>query len=256
MRITAALIVVLIMPCTALADAGQDPARGWFWYEDPVVNSPPEPQDLPADSGITPREALKRQGEEWEESMALAILEPTTENIERYMAKTEKITAQSQNFATAFKQTLWTAPQYDYSLQRPTAPEAVMAKNQYDHQDQEASLKLIAQKKGLIFFFRSDCPYCHKFAPIFKRFSEQYEFTVIPVSIDGPGLPDYPYPKKDVALGRKLNVSSVPAVFMVDPDKNELAPVGYGYRDWNVLAQQIIFADSKMNGAVALGGAP
>lgn len=254
------IVLFVILSSSALAASDGDYGRGWFWYEDPVEKEIEDPEEVVPEpkqaAAMAPIDVLKKQGEDWERAMAVAVLEPTEANIKDYMARTQAITAQGQRFSTAFKQTLWTAPQYDFSLKRPTAPEAVMAKNQFDHLDQEKTLNAISDEKGLIFFFRSDCPYCHKFSPVLKRFSDEYGFTVIPVSLDGPGLPEFPYPKKNVGLGHKLNVTSVPAVFMVNPDENELAPVGYGYRDWGALTQQIIFADQKMKGKVALGGTP
>jgi thiol-disulfide isomerase/thioredoxin len=46
-------------------------------------------------------------------------------------------------------------------------------------------MKNIAREHGLIFFFRSDCPYCHQYAPTLKLLSEMYGIEVLGVSIDG-----------------------------------------------------------------------
>ncbi len=235
-----------------------DRERGWFWYEEPPVVEKPKEEELveprssvavqSAPEPLSPRELLKKQGEEWEDAMALAVMEPTPENVRNYLEKTTQIQQQAQTFSTEFKRNIWVNPKFDYSLTRPVAPEAIIAGNQAKAEDSSRQLMQIAQEKGLIFYFRSDCPYCHRFAPILKRFSESYGFTVIPVSLDGSGLPDYPYPKQNGALGHRLKVEAVPAVFMVDPDRNQVAPVGYGYRDWSKLTAQILYADEQMNG--------
>ena len=238
--------------------------RGWFWYERPpeVVEKDSQEEEPPAATApaaavapLTPREVLKQQGEEWEDAMALAVLEPTPENIRSYLEKTTQIQEQAQHFSAEFKRTIWTTPQFDYSLVRPTNPEAIMAGNQKKEQDNALRLRAIAGEKGLIFYFRSDCPYCHKFAPLLKRFAEAYGFTVIPVSLDGQGLPEYPYPKENGTLGHRLQVSQVPALYMVDPDRNTVAPVGFGYRDWSTLMSQILVADDRMNSTTELAGA-
>jgi len=261
-------LVVMLTLVSAASLAGNeyygDRERGWFWYEEPPVeveepkeDKTPEPVAaapvMPAP--MAPREILKKQGEDWEDAMAMAILDPTQENIEEYLAKTTQIQQQAQTFSTEFKRTIWTTPEYDYSLVRPTSPEAVMAANQQKQEDYSRQLMDIANKKGLIFYFRSDCPYCHKFAPLLKRFGESYGFTIIPVTLDGGGLPEYPYPKANGVLGHQLQVSSVPALFMVDPAQNKVAPVGYGYRDWTKLTSQILYANSKMDGTTELAGA-
>lgn len=225
---------------------------GWFWYNDPElledVDVEPDIQ-MPApisSEPVAPREILKKQGEEWEDALATAILAPSSDNIQSYLALTTQIQQQSEDFSGAFKRTIWTTPEFDYSLTRPIAPEAIMAGNQAREQDNSYQLMSIAKKKGLIFYFRSDCPYCHRFSPILKSFAESYGFTVIPVSLDGGGMPDYPYPKSNGALGHSLNVDQVPALFIVDPDRNLVAPVGYGYRDWGQLTAQLLHADQMM----------
>ena len=103
-------------------------------------------------------------------------------------------------------------------------------------------------KASLIFFFRGDCPYCHKFAPILKKFAERYGFTVIPVAVDGGTLPEYPYPKEDYTLGRQLKVAQVPALFMIQPEDNRVAAVAYGYNDWSSLKAKILFAAEQLLG--------
>ena len=41
----------------------------------------------------------------------------------------------------------------------------------------------------LIFVFRGDCPHCHRFAPILKRFEQEFGFTVLAISMDGRAIP-------------------------------------------------------------------
>jgi conjugal transfer pilus assembly protein TraF len=237
-----------------------DRERGWFWYEDPkeleqkeekksekVTSSP-----SPAAPAMSPREILKKQGEDWEDSLATAILHPSKENYRQYLAKTAQIQQQSHDFSTGFKQAIWVSPEYDYTLSKPRDTQAIVAQNQENFRLDENELYRLSQKNGLIFFFRSDCPYCHRFAPVLKKFSEQYGFTIIPVSLDGVGLPEYPYPKKNYDLGRKLNVSVVPAVFMVNPDSNSVSTVGYGYADWTKLTKKVLFAAQQLEGTAAL----
>lgn len=268
------IMVVSALSQSVMADAGaqvdqrqskpktyfNDRERGWFWYEDPVEEveekqKRPEPMagsGAPSTPVLTPREILKKQGEAWEDSLAEAILNPTKENYQRYLAMTNQIQQQSQDFATGFKQAIWVTPEYDYTLQKPRTTQAIVAQNQEQLRLKEDELYRLSQENGLIFFFRSDCPYCHRFAPVLKKFSEQYGFTVIPVSLDGQGLPEYPYPKPNYDIGRKLNVSVVPAVFMVNPDSNSVSAVGYGYADWTKLTTKVLFAAQQLEGTATL----
>lgn len=236
-----------------------DRERGWFWYEDPIQEveeevKKPEPVagGAPAAPTLSPRELLKKQGEQWEDALATAILEPTKENYQRYLALTAQIQQQSQDFATGFKQTIWVTPEYDYTLQKPRTTQAIVAQNEQELTLKESELYRLSQENGLIFFFRSDCPFCHRFAPVLKRFSEQYGFTIIPVSLDGGSLPEYPYPKQNYDMGNKLNVSVVPALFMVNPDSNSVSTVGYGYADWSQLITKVLFAAQQLEGTATM----
>lgn len=235
-----------------------DRERGWFWYEDPAEEEEKEavkPQAQAATTSqpvLSPREILKKQGEQWEDALATAILEPSRENYQKYLSMTAQIQQQSQEFATGFKQAIWVTPEYDYTLQKPRTTQAIVANNQQELRLNEQELYRLSQENGLIFFFRSDCPYCHRFAPVLKKFSEQYGFTIIPVSLDGGGLPEYQYPKRNYDLGRKLNVEVVPALFMVNPDTNSVSTVGYGYSDWSTLTQKVLFAAQQLEGTAKI----
>lgn len=233
---------------TAPQNYFDDRERGWFWYEDPL----PEPEKKKAKKAqspvassapkLSPREILKKQGEDWEDAMANAILYPSQENYRRYMAMTSQIMQQSQNFATGFKRALWVTPEYDYTLKNPTTPQAIAARNEERFIANADNLYSAAKKYGLLFFLRSDCPYCHRFAPVLKKFADFYGFEVIPVSVDGGGLPEYPNPRKNHALGRKLNISVVPALFLLNPDTNAVATVSYGFVGWTELVEKMLVA--------------
>lgn len=234
----------------------EDRERGWYWHEvepepEKEVKKDEKPKEATGGAAaqqqmLSPREQLKKQGEVWEDAMAAAILNPTPENYERYMAVTTQIMKQSQSFSAGLKGAMVETPQYDYTLENPVNPQAIIAKNEQREKQNTDVLKKVSQESGFIFFFRSDCPYCHRFAPVLKKFSENFGFTVIPVSLDGQGIPEYPYPKPNYDMGRKLNVNVVPALFLVQPDHNKVATVGYGYADWSTLVTRVMMAAGKL----------
>ena len=103
-------------------------------------------------------------------------------------------------------------------------------------------VKALASRYGLVFFLRSDCPFCHRFAQILKSFASRYGFSILPVSLDGKGLPEFPNPRPNALLASNLNVKVVPTVFLVDSVENILIPVSYGYTDASTLAKKILWA--------------
>jgi len=235
-----------------------DKARGWFWYEEneiepeveeiePVPVLAPVPVQVTAPI-LSPSEQLKAQGVALENAMATAILTPTPENYVNYLALSKEIQEQSQNFGRGFSQAIALNPTYDYSLESPNNGQAIIANNEQNNEDNNAVITGMANETALLFFFRSDCPYCHRFAPIIKKFSSFFGFTVIPISLDNKGLPEYPYPKENLQLVHQLEIKVVPAVALMKPSTNELAIVGFGYSDWTALTKRMLFAGQQLAG--------
>lgn len=228
-----------------------DRERGWFWREKipDEEKEKPKPERKEQSSGGSssrPIDVLKQQGEDWENSLATAVLDPSSDNILKYLDKTQKINAQAMRFSDSFRKAIWINPEYDYTLKSPVTTQAIVAKNQADNRRKDEKLREISETHGLLFFFRSDCPHCHRFAPVLKKFSEEYGLTVVPVSMDGPGLPEYPDPRKNYSMGGKLKITTVPAVFILNPESNSVAPVGFGYSDWSSLQSKILTSVQKM----------
>lgn len=86
----------------------------------------------------------------------------------------------------------------------------------------------ISRGHGLVFFFRSDCPYCKQTARALKEIERRYGVEVVAATLDGAGLPEYPQYRDGRNLGDKWGVTAVPALFIADKNTLEHAPVGYG----------------------------
>jgi conjugal transfer pilus assembly protein TraF len=117
-----------------------------------------------------------------------------------------------------------------------------MAIGVFDEQLQERRaerIRALAATHGLLFIFRSDCPYCHRFAPILKRFEQAFGMLVFPVSLDGKGLPEYPDPQPDNGTAARLNASVVPALYLTAPAKREIRPVGFGLMALSDLVERV-----------------
>ncbi len=228
-----------------------DRERGWYWYEDPMEETEEEQEnETPntSSSNLTATEIIEKQRKSFNEALSAAVVNPTPENIKNYLAITQLINAQAERFSEGFKRAIWVSPQYDYTLNgRPTTNQAIAAYSQAKVKVANQSLEKIASEKGLLYFFRSDCPYCAKFSPVLKQFGERYGFTIIPVSLDGRGTKEFPYPKQSVSMANQLNVKVVPATFLVDPDNNTVSTIGYGFSDWSTLSAKVLNANQQMH---------
>jgi len=198
--------------------------EGWFWYRDPPAPAPratpPRPREL------LEFEAMQRR---LEELKRIAVMNPNDANLLAYMHYQQRIMHQSEVFAQGWQRLVWTTPELDYGLSG--RPANTMAAGVYDEQLQQRQARAIrglAANHGLILLFRGDCPYCHRFAPILKRFEVEFGLRVFPISLDGQGLPEYPNPQSDNGIAARLKAGVVPALYLTAPATREIQPVGFG----------------------------
>lgn len=240
---------------------------GWFWYRDPAVSQPPNPLPVPPPAPPTshadpsdPLQRIARQRERLERMQALAILEPTRQNVAAYLEQHQALMDQSERFADVWQQVVWTTPDLDNTLRAPTGSAAyVSADANAEGLDQR--LTEATQKYGLMFFFRGSCPYCHQFAPVLQAFAKRYGFSIVAVTLDGGTLPEFPAPKSNEAAATALQVDSVPAVYLIEPRSRTVAPASFGFIGYSELAQRVDSALQQIRSTpetqgLALNGAP
>ncbi len=248
------VLSALVMPVHADETYFYDRERGWFWFEENKQPNPekvqePTPHPLPSQRSpapLSPRQILKQQGEDWENTLATAILSPSRANYIAYLEKTKAIQEQAGRFSSGLQRAIWVNPQFDRTIENPINPEAIVAKNQQKDQETTALFQRISADNALVFFFGGRCSFCHQFAPILKRFAQHYGLEVLPISLDRQGLPEYPEPKENRAMVRKLKVKNVPAVYLANPKRNKVVAVNYGYTDWSTLTQKLRAAIEQM----------
>ncbi len=225
-----------------------DGERGWFWYEDPLIIEPPKPfverepepkkkQDPPKAREIVELERLQKR---LEDSRKIAIMNPTEANVLRYMELEAKVVRQASYFADVAQRLGWTHAQLDMTLEgRPVNALAIQTYNQQEQIAQARKIADLAKDHVIFFFFRGDCPYCHTYAPILKAFAEQNGLTVVPVSLDGGGLPEFPTPRLDNGIAKTLNVDQVPATFIAQPFTGTITPLGFGVLSASQLGERL-----------------
>ena len=111
----------------------------------------------------------------------------------------------------------------------------------YIHEQKKIKQRImrLASEYGLFFFFRKNCPYCHHFAPIVKRFSQKYGWSVLGISLDGGTLPEFPAPKHNNGIAERLQIAHVPALMAIHPKSGQLIPLGYGMISESEIEQRV-----------------
>ncbi|MEO1767685.1 conjugal transfer protein TraF [Thiobacter aerophilum] len=236
-------IAAMLQSCVALsatAEAGgidypsawqcDSPKFNWYCAEPP----PEQAKDSQAKAKkplSKEEEALKRL-EQWKRDLeakrALSILEPTPENVKAYIQEQDRLMQTASVYSDVWRRALWQTPDLNYELKRPVTAAGIEVQKQVRKRAEMNTLQALANEWGLFFFFRSDCPYCHRMSATLKLMSDLYGITVFPVSLDGGTLPEYPNARMDNGLAARLNVTQVPTMVLGNVKDKRMIPIGSG----------------------------
>ncbi|MCL1960638.1 MAG: conjugal transfer protein TraF [Desulfovibrionaceae bacterium] len=269
--LAAALLTGILASAAALA---QDPAtrpapywsdawRGWHFYEDPLPedqeapppaspsSQPPSPQAPTRAPELIEFERLQKTLEEYRN---IAIMRPTESNVRRYMELEALVVNQASFFADMAKRVAWATPELDPTLQgRPVNAKALEVFDETERAERSRTVAELGNDHVLFFFYRSDCPYCHAFAPTLQAFQEQHGIQVVAISIDGGPMPGFPDARRDNGIANTLQVSQVPAVFLAQPFTGQITPIGFGVLSESQLLERIAIVSSPEGQAMLPG---
>lgn len=236
-----ALIVgtVLMYPLYLLAEPTffEKRSEGWHWYESLQDGDVKEGDQQPEPQRRTPTQEIESQRKALEQKLHAAIIAPTQENIMAYLLLQKALMDQSEKFSNEWKKVVMRTPSLDETLIHPVDQNALPLYYAEQRHDLEKRIKGLSKEYGLFFFFRENCPYCHQFAPIVKRFSEKYGWSVLAISLDKDSagssslrspLPEFLHAKRDNGIGVRLGISHVPALIAIHAATKKLIPLAYG----------------------------
>ncbi len=237
-----------------------DKERGWFWREiEPEskkqenTKSPPKTKAPPPDLlPVTSTDATKPEPApltaEWfrkniEHYRDKAIDDPSPKNVAAYYYLQRVMMYKAQRFTDVARHVIMSDPLLDENQRRPIA---TFAANEANHQAglaSEQALGSIARQAGILFFFRSDCPYCHIQAPLLSLLEKRFGFKVYAVSLDGKPMPSGLYADfhSDQGQAHLLGVVSTPALFLMKPP-TEIVQLSQGTLSLDDLSGRILLA--------------
>lgn len=234
-----------------------DAWRGWHFYEDPE----PEPQRSGARPALPlPRAAarppapvpqarptelleLEQLRQRVEDLRGIAVMRPTEENVRRYMTLEAQVVAQASTFAEVAQRLAWTTPELDPTLQgRPVNARAIEAFDSQQLGDRSRMAADLGRDHVLLFFFRSDCPFCHAIAPMLEAFQVRHGIRVEAVSVDGGPMPGFAAARRDNGIASALRVSQVPALYLAQPHTGRIVTLGFGVLSESQLLERIAAA--------------
>lgn len=217
--------------------------RGWFWYEPiPEPASPSGSVPLPgAPSEVAqdPQALLKAYQKRLEDAKALAVMEPTPANVQHYMEMQYETMERAGVFADTWRRVVWSNPQLDTTLRYPVSSVGVQTQRKVKRMDRDQAIDMIARTDGLFFFFKQSCPYCRTQAPIVRTFAAKHGVSVMPISMDGGGMAEFPDAVADNGWAAELGVTVTPALYMVNPRSKDIVPLGFGVLTEEDIADRI-----------------
>jgi conjugal transfer pilus assembly protein TraF len=207
-------------------------AEGWAFYEDiekPKIEKPIEPSIQVVAPLKTAKEELDEQKQLVEEKLAQAILYPTTENLLDYMAIQQKVVNQGSLFANTWVKALLNHPELDARLQEfPTSQYGIQVQKQVVQKKKEQLIQALTQNYGLFFFYEGDNPVSQAFALVVQAFQAKYGWEVLAISKDHVIIPEFANNQIDNGTIKNLGVTYFPSLYLVDPLRQNVIPIGFG----------------------------
>lgn len=246
--------LLMLMGCCLISGAVQagsyyaEHEVGWFWYDDPKEMTEEHPK-APVPQSSDPNVIVNTAKQKINTALNQAIVSPTVENITKYIELQEAMGARAETISAVWQQALLKRPDLNYSLKHPTNNVALQVYHEEESRKQEKAVAAFAKKTGLFFFYKSTCPYCQRFAPILKNFAARYGLNVIPVTMDGIALPEFPDSRIDNGQSKQFQVTVTPSLFAVNPYTQKAFPIAYGLTSETELRENIYKIMSRERGA-------
>lgn len=219
-----------------------DHAQGWHWYNNKEETENPAAEENPSKQMSVLKATIQQ-------ALDKAVLYPTDENVKNYIALQNKISNQSSNFANIWQKVLLENPDLNYALIHPTNTLAKQVDLDMQRKKEDDAITKLAQESGLFFFYSSSCGYCRKFAPIVKSFAKSYNMAIIPITIDGIALPEFPNSRINQGQATKFKVTVEPSLFAVNPYTQKAYPISQGLISESDLRARILDITQNFKGS-------
>lgn len=251
-------VAVLLLLCP-LAGAGDSrgyydsKAEGWFWYQDPLEASPPQPAPPgtpslppapPAFSTAWMRAHMDRLRDEAIDHPTDAQGNPSAAVI-AYMYLQRVAMDKAQNFANAAERAVQSDPLLDENNRVPFGTAATGLFNRTLDQDRKVALNTLTRQTGLWFFFDSRCNFCSAQFEVLQRFTRKYPFRIRYISLDRKPLPGMTRWSPDQGQAALLKVRMTPTLVLIRPP-NHFYVISQGLSPEEALARKILLvADTQ-----------
>lgn len=236
-----------------------DRERGWHFYEPeqkPVPRKPilpPRPQPGGAPAEATDPEAPV-MGTAWlrdnlPKYADRAIDNPTEDNIKLYYYMVRLMNDRAYAFQSAVERVMDDTPSLDERQRVPTTPYANSAfRRSVDAKIREILARIVS-RAGLMYFYRSDCPFCMKQSSALRGLMNKHGIEVMAISIDGLPMPDGSFPEwtPDQGQAEQLGIEVTPSFMFAVPETGQILKLAAGLQTVPQLEDRLIDIAEKLD---------
>lgn len=217
--------LVQLLLCTSLHAGWLDrKAEGWAWHE-----IQPQEQQEPSQESLTSSQRLSKSRQELEQLLADAILEPSEENVLRYMAAHQYWLGRSAAFAQTWNRALLLNPTMDPTATNfATSQYGRQLQRTWEQEEQAQAIKEMGAEYGLFFFYEGASKTSRAFSKVVKVFAETYQWSILGVSIDGILLEEIALNRVNNQITEKMGITVLPALVAIDPKTQKMIPLAFG----------------------------
>lgn len=228
-----------------------NPDRGFNWYPDPDAPKPPQTkpkQPPPPPVAKKPKklediDSIKELSKEVDRLRDVAIMQPTEENMIEYLRAKKFVLDKSSMFADVHRRVVWKNPQVDYNVTSPQANFAQADMRIQYNRNSAALMTQLAATHGILFFYRSDCNFCHMQSPILRMLQDRYRVEILAISGDGGPIREFPNARPDNGIGRfvtnGVGIETYPSLYLVSKDQKQVVPLGAGVMAMDEIVDRI-----------------
>jgi conjugal transfer pilus assembly protein TraF len=236
------LFIVLLISFYGLVNATElswyeDSRRGFNWFEE---NPARKKACKKKRKNINYVNIIKSWKKRYEYLLNRAIVTQDEQDIKEYLEFEHFMISHSANFAGVRQIVIAKNPQLDFTMDYPISRVGQQSYKAVQNKKKELLVKNLSKNHDFVFFYKGTCKYCHDMARIVKNFSKKYGWGVLPVSIDGGLVKEFPNSK----IGKKqfdaLGLGQVPALIAFNRDTGKWLPIAYGVQSYEEIIDRIM----------------
>ena len=137
------------------------------------------------------------------------------------------------------KRVQWQNAELNYELKRPVSAAGKNVWIEERGKNIKATMENLAKEYGLIFFFSSNCPYCHRYAPIIKSLGNSYGLKILGISLDGKCLTEFLDCRMNRGESEVMGVTAVPTTLLFNKSSGRTEIIGTGILSITQLEERI-----------------